>query len=189
MRMTETRVTEEGIDGLFQRFFRLFEIIPYSILALGARFVVALFFFRSALTRVDLKFDLLRFSVVKETETIQASWLSIPLPWTIKENQGFVFAEYKYFGYEMPEWFQNMSMHPIIWAESFIPILLMIGLASRFAAAVMCLMALMIGLVIYPQFFSKETLAIAVLAGLIMKGGPGVFSLDAPIRRMRWSDD
>lgn len=174
MRMTETRVTEEGIDGLFQRFFRLFEIIPYSILALGARFAVGLFFFRSALTRVDQKIDL--------------GFMSIPLPWTIKENQGFVFAEYKYFGYEMPEWFQNMSMHPIIWAESFIPILLMIGLASRFSAAVMCIMALMIGLVIYPQFFSKETLAIAVLAAMVMKGGPGVFSLDAVIRRVRWSN-
>lgn len=174
MRMTETRVTEEGIDGLFQRFFRLFEIIPYSILALGARFAVGLFFFRSALTRVDQKIDL--------------GFMSIPLPWTIKENQGFVFAEYKYFGYEMPEWFQNLSMHPIIWAESFIPILLMLGLAARFSAAVMCIMALMIGLVIYPQFFSKETLAIAVLAAMVMKGGPGVFSIDALIRRVRWSN-
>ena len=174
MRMTETRVVDEGIDRLFQGFFRLFEIIPYSILALGARFAVGLFFFRSALTRVDQKLDL--------------GFMSIPLPWTIKENQDFVFAEYKYFGYEMPEWFQSVSMHPIVWAESFIPILLMIGLASRFSAAIMCVMALMIGLVIYPQFFSKETLAIAVLAAMIMKGGPGFISLDAPIRRVRWSN-
>jgi len=174
MRMKETPLTEEGLDGLIQRFFRLFEIIPYSLLALGARFAVGLFFFRSALTRVDQKIDL--------------GFMSIPLPWTIKSNQGFVFAEYKYFGYEMPEWFHNISMHPIIWAQSFIPIFLMLGLASRFAAAVMCLMALIIGLVIYPNFFSKETLAIAVLAAMIMKGGPGAISLDAPIRRMRWSN-
>ena len=52
MNMTETRATEEGLDGLIQQTFRLFELIPYSLLALGARFAVGLFFFRSALTRV-----------------------------------------------------------------------------------------------------------------------------------------
>ena len=175
MRMTETRIVDGGVDGFFQVFFRLFELIPYSVLALGARFAVGLFFFRSALTRVDQKIDL--------------GFMSLPLPWTIKENQGFVFAEYKYFGFEMPEWFHNISMHPIVWAESIVPLFLMVGLASRFAAAVMCVMALMIGLVIYPAFFSKETLAIAVLAAMIMKGGPGVIALDYPIRKLRWSDN
>lgn len=175
MRMTETRVMDDGLDGLIQRIFRLFELIPYSILALGARFAVGLFFFRSALTRVDQKVDL--------------GFMSLPLPWTIKDNQGFVFAEYKYFGFEMPEWFHNITMHPIVWAESIIPLFLMVGLAARFSAAVMCIMALMIGLVIYPNFFSKETLAIAVLAAMVMKGGPGAFSLDAGIRRVRWSNN
>lgn len=188
MRMTETRVMDDGLDGLFQRFFRLFELIPYSILAFGARFAVGLFFFRSALTRVDQKFDLTKFAVITETEKVQASALSIPLPWTIKGNQGFVFAEYKYFGFEMPEWFHNITMHPVVWAESILPIFLMIGLAARFSAAGLCLMALMIGLVIYPQFFTKETLAIAVLAAMVMKGGPGVISIDALIRRVRWSN-
>ena len=172
MRMTETRVTEEGLDGLIQQTFRLFELIPYSLLALGARFAVALFFFRSALTRVGEKIDL--------------GFMSIPLPWAIADNQDFVFAEYKYFGFEMPEWFHAISMHPIVWAESIAPLFLMVGLASRYAAAVLCIMALVIGLVVYPNFFSKETLAIAVLAAIIIKGGPGFISLDAPLRRMRW---
>ena len=64
----------------------------------------------------------------------------------------------------------------------------MVGLASRYAAFVLCVMALVIGLVVYPNFFSKETLAIAVLAAIIFKGGPGIISLDAPLRRMRWSN-
>ena len=89
----------------------------------------------------------------------------------------------------MPEWFHAVSMHPIVWAESIVPLFLMVGLASRYAAAVMCIMALMIGLVVYPNFFSKETLAIAVLAAIIMKGGPGLIALDAPIRQMRWANN
>ncbi len=172
MRMKETQLREKGFDGLVQRFFRLFEFIPYSLLALGARFAVGLFFFRSALTRVDQKIDI--------------GFMSIPLPWTIKSNQEFVFAEYKYFGHAIPEWIHGILMHPVIWAESFIPILLMLGLASRFAAAVLFVMALVIGLVIYPDFFSRETLVIVVLAAMIMKGGPGVVALDAPIRQIRW---
>ena len=175
MRMTETRTTEEGLDGLIQQTFRLFELIPYSLLALGARFAVGLFFFRSALTRVGEKIDL--------------GFMSIPLPWAIADNQDFVFAEYKYFGFEMPEWFHAITMHPIVWAESIAPLFLMVGLASRYAAFVLCVMALVIGLVVYPNFFSKETLAMAVLAAIIFKGGPGLISLDAPLRRMRWPNN
>ena len=107
MKMTETKSTEEGLDGLVQQTFRLFELIPYSVLALGARFAVALFFFRSALTRVGEKIDL--------------GFMSIPLPWVIGEHQDLVFSEYKYFGFEMPEWFHAVSVHPIVWAESVFP--------------------------------------------------------------------
>ncbi len=175
MKMTETKSTEEGLDGLVQQTFRLFELIPYSVLALGARFAVALFFFRSALTRVGEKIDL--------------GFMSIPLPWVIGEHQDLVFSEYKYFGFEMPEWFHAVSVHPIVWAESVFPLLLMVGLASRYAAAVLCVMALTIGLVVFDNLFSKEALGFAVLAAIIVKGGPGVISLDAPLRRMRWANN
>ncbi len=175
MKMTETRLTELGLDGAMQQTFRLFESIPYSVLALGARLAVGLYFFRSALTRVSEKADI--------------GFMNLPLPWTIADSQAFVFADYKYFGYEMPGWFHTVSMHPIVWAECFLPLFLMVGLASRYAAAILCVMALTIGLVVYPDFFSKETLAIAVLAAMVAKGGPGVISLDAPLRQLRWASN
>ena len=115
--------------------------------------------------------------------------MSIPLPWVIGEHQDLVFSEYKYFGFEMPEWFHAVSVHPIVWAESVFPLLLMVGLASRYAAAVLCVMALTIGLVVFDNLFSKEALGFAVLAAIIVKGGPGVISLDAPLRRMRWANN
>ena len=49
-------------------------------------------------------------------------------------------------------------------------------------------MALTIGLVVFDNLFSKEALGFAVLAAIIVKGGPGVISLDAPLRRMRWAN-
>ena len=160
MKMTETKSTEEGLDGLVQQTFRLFELIPYSVLALGARFAVALFFFRSALTRVGEKIDL--------------GFMSIPLPWVIGEHQDLVFSEYKYFGFEMPEWFHAVSVHPIVWAESVFPLLLMVGLASRYAAAVLCVMALTIGLVVYDESSSpRRRSAIRRARGHDRQGRPG----------------
>lgn len=172
MQTTRTEVTRGGLDGLVQRLFRLFELIPYWLLALGARVAVALYFYRSALTRVDGKLDLGLFTV--------------PLPWTIKENQvTFLFPE-EYFGGNLPESLSTILAHLTVWAESVLPILLILGLASRFCALILGIMVLGIGLVIYPQFFSKEALHFAVLAFMIVKWGPGLVSLDAAIRRARW---
>lgn len=177
MTMTRTSdpspgVTRGGIDGLIQRLYRLFGLIPYWLLALGARVAVALYFHRSALTRVDAKLDL--------------GVISIPLPWTIKSNQvSFLFPS-EYFADALPMWLSTLLAHMTVWAESFLPILLILGFASRFCALALGVMVLGIGLVIYPDFFSKEALHFAVLAFLIVKCGPGLVSVDAGIRRARW---
>jgi putative oxidoreductase len=169
---THGGVTHGGIDGLIQRLFRLFELIPYWLLALGARVAVGLYFYRSALTRVETKLDLGLFS--------------IPLPWTIKQNQiDFLFPK-EYFAEALPQWLSTVLAHLTVWAESGLPILLILGFASRFSALVLGIMTLGIGLVIYPQFFSREALHFAVLAFLIVKMGPGLVSVDAGIRRARW---
>jgi putative oxidoreductase len=172
MELARTPVTRSGLDGLLERLFRLFELIPWWLLALGARVAVGLYFYRSALTRVGTKLDLGLFSV--------------PLPWTIKANQiGFLFPQ-EYFHDALPLWLTTVIAHLTVWAESCLPILLILGVASRLSALVLAIMTLGIGLVIYPQFFSKEALHFAVLALLIVKFGPGLVSIDAAIRRGRW---
>ena len=175
MTMARTPVTHGGIDGLIQRLFRLFELIPYWLLALGARIAVGLFFYRAALTWVETKLDLGLFS--------------IPLPWTIKANQiTFLFPQ-EYFANALPMWLSTVLAHMTVWAESCLPLLLIVGLASRFSAFVLGIMVLGIGLVIYPDFFWKEDLHFIVLAFLIVKMGPGLVSVDAGIRRMRWGSE
>lgn len=168
-------VTHGGIDGLIQRLFRLFGLIPWWLLALGARVAVALYFYRSALTRVDGKLDLGLFA--------------IPLPWTIKENQVSFLFPTEYFADALPMWLSTLLAHLTVWAECFLPILLILGLAARFSALALGVMVLGIGLVIYPDFFSKEALHFAVLAFAIVKFGPGLVSVDAAIRRGRWGKE
>jgi putative oxidoreductase len=164
MHMARTEVTRSGFGGMIQRIYTLFELIPYSLLALGARIAVALFFYRSALTRVDQKIDL--------------GIINFPLPWAVKDSQSFIFGDYKYFGSSLPESLNGIVMHLTIWAECVIPILLILGIASRFSAFILGVMALGIGLAIFPQFLTKESLHFAVLAFIIVKGGGGKISVD-----------
>ena len=62
------------------------------------------------------------------------------------------------------------------------PILLVLGLATRFGAAAMLGMALVIQLLVYPQNYPDHLLWSGPLLYLILRG-PGVLSLDHLIRR------
>ena len=72
------------------------------------------------------------------------------------------------------------------YSEFLFPILLVIGLASRFSAAALLCMALVIQIFVFPtsDHFFGWAITVIAMAAFIISRGPGVFSLDAIIARL-----
>ena len=71
------------------------------------------------------------------------------------------------------------------YAEFLFPILLVIGLASRFSASALLGMALVIQIFVFPTMdhFMGWAITVIAMAGFIISRGPGLFSIDALIGR------
>ncbi|MCX7146286.1 MAG: DoxX family protein [Sulfuritalea sp.] len=67
-------------------------------------------------------------------------------------------------------------------AEHLFPVLILLGLATRFSAVALLVMTLTIQLFVYPDAWPTHGVWAAVLIFLMVKG-PGVFSLDHLISR------
>ncbi len=71
------------------------------------------------------------------------------------------------------------------YAEHAFPILLVLGLATRFSALSLLLMTMVIQFFVYPEaWWATHILWVAMAAILVSRGG-GLFSLDAIVGKMR----
>jgi putative oxidoreductase len=127
---------------------RLCERIPYSLVALVARFAVASVFWRSGQTKVD---GLLH----------------------IKDNTLYLFRE----EYMVPLLPPDVAAYMATTAEHVFPILLIAGLASRLSALGLMVMTAVIQLFVYPDGWPDHILWFSLLL-LILARGPGAISLD-----------
>ena len=127
---------------------RLAERIPYSFVALVARFAVATVFWRSGQTKVE-------------------GFLQI------KDNTFFLFRE----EYKVPLLPPDLAAYLSTIAEHVFPVLLVVGLASRLSALGLMAMTLVIQLFVYPDGWPEHVLWFALLL-LIVARGPGALSLD-----------
>ncbi len=144
--------TRGGIAGMIGALIRLYERIPADLIAVLARVVVGLVFWNSARTKVD--------------------------GFTIKPSTYFLFKE----EYKVPLIAPEIAAYMATLAEHICPILLWIGLATRFSATALLIMTLVIQTFVYPGAYVTHGLwAVALL--YLMANGPGVLSLDHLIRR------
>lgn len=134
---------------------RLFERIPHSLLALIARLSIASVFWASARTKV-------------EEGTL----------FTLSDSAVYLFRE----EYRLPLLSPEIAAHLALINEHAMPILLVLGLASRFAAAVLLAMTLVIQLFVYPDAYGVHG-PWAVCLLYLMKYGPGLLSIDRLIAR------
>lgn len=127
----------------------LFNLIPCSLIALLARVVIGLVFFMSWRTKIDFE------------------------TWSIKPSTFFLFAN----EYRVPLIPSDLATYMATTAEFICPILIWIGLGTRFAAAALLGMTLVIQIFVYPNAFVTHGLwAVALL--FLMRFGPGKISLD-----------
>ena len=126
----------------------LFDRIPHDVVALALRVFPALVFFQSGRTKVEGLF-------------------------TIKESTWFLFKE----EYALP--FINSDLAAVMGttAEHVLPILMVLGLFTRFAALGLLGMTTVIEVFVYPDAWVTHGLWASAFLALIARG-PGRWSLD-----------
>jgi putative oxidoreductase len=128
------------------------ERIPYSLIALIARIPIAGVFWRSGQTKMD--------------------------GWSVSDSAVYLFAN----EFKLPVLSPWLAAHITAYAEHIFPILLVVGLATRFSALALLIMTAVIEIFVFPDAWPTHgTWAACFL--ILMWRGPGVVSLDYLIAR------
>ena len=125
--------------------------VPEGIALLLTRVALAGIFWRSGRTKVE-----------------EGTLLSI-------SDQAYFLFEYEYTGLPLSP---AIATPMATWAEHLFPLLLVLGLFTRFAALSLLLMTLVIQFLVYPEaWWATHILWVAMAAILVSRGG-GLFSAD-----------
>jgi putative oxidoreductase len=140
--------------GLVERLFALFGIIPHSLIALVARLSIAAVFWQSGQTKVD--------------------------GFMLNDTAVYLFEN----EYKLPLIDPTIAAHLAAVSEHLFPVLLVLGLGSRFAALALLGMTAVIEIFVYPAAWPTHGTWAACLLVIIARG-PGIISLDHLIARWR----
>ena len=132
--------------------------LPESLALLLTRVALAGIFWRSGRTKVE-----------------EGSALSI------SDNAYFLF-EYEYAGLPIPA---DIAAPMATYAEHLFPILLVLGLFTRFAALSLLVMTLVIQFFVYPDAWWTTHIVWVAMAAVLVSRGAGAISLDAPLASRR----
>jgi len=154
------------MNNLITRTLGLMERIPHSLIAFIARFSIAAVFWKSGQTKVEgLAIDLI-------DGTFQLGW-----PRLADSTIPLFQSEY-----HVPLLSPEIAAHLAAFAEHFLPVLILIGFATRFSALALLGMTLVIEVFVYPDAYPTHGTWAAVLLYL-MATGPGRLSIDHLIAR------
>lgn len=109
------------------------------------------------------------------TKVVEGSWL------TISDTTRFLF-ESDYSGVPLPP---ALAAPMATYAEHLFPILLVLGLTTRFSALALIGMTLVIQFFVYPEAWWSVHLVWVALAGVLVSRGGGLLSLDAGLAKLR----
>ena len=147
------RASAPSLACRLRRLTALGDAIPYSLVALAARVFPAAVFWQSGQTKLDAN-------------------------WHVSENAVYLFKE----EYQLPLVDPSLAAHLATFAEHLFPVLLVLGLATRFSALALLGMTAVIQLFVYPDAWPTHG-TWAALFLLLVARGPGVVSLDHLIGR------
>jgi len=153
-------------EQLIRRGIGLAQRIPDSLIALLGRFSIAAVFWKSGQTKVqgfaiDIVSGEFQFGVPRLSDSVIA-----------------LFRD----EYRLPLVPPELAAPLAAFAEHLFPLLILIGLATRFSAAALLVMTATIQLLVYPDAYPTHGVWAAVLLFLIAKG-PGAVSIDRLIAR------
>jgi putative oxidoreductase len=145
---------------------RAFAAMPESAVALLARFSLAGVFWRSGQTKVE------GFAIDLVEGRLDLGWPRL------SANAVDLFREEYRLPLLPPEWGALLAAT----GEHLLPALLLLGLATRFSAAGLLAMTVVIQLLVYPGAWPTHGVWAAALLWLMLRG-PGVLSLDHALAR------
>lgn len=153
--------SEAPVSSLYARFCGILSAIPHTFLALIARFSIAAVFWKSGQTKVQgFAIDL-----VEGTFTLGVPHFSDSAIDLFREE------------YKLPFLPPELAALLATIAEHALPVLILLGLATRLSALGLLGMTLVIQLFVYPGAYPLHGTWAAVLL-LLMIYGPGKVSLD-----------
>lgn len=152
------RLTQQLVDTLSH--------LPHSLTALLARFSIAAVFWQSGQTKIQ------GFAINLVDGTFELGMPSLA-PFTLA-----LFAD----EYQVPLLPIELAAYMATVAEHLFPILILLGLATRFSSLALLGMTLVIQVFVYPGAYATHGVWAAVLLWLISRG-PGVFAIDHLIAR------
>lgn len=175
--MSETTMTIENtlpqepalmakVKALMNRIVTLLGAIPDSLIAALGRFSIAAVFWKSGQTKVQ------GFAI-----DIVSGEFTLGIPRLSDSAVELFRSEYK-----LPLLPPELSAPLAAFAEHLLPLLILVGLATRFSALGLLVMTMTIQLFVYPDAYPTHGVWAAVLLFLIARG-PGVLSLDHLISR------
>jgi putative oxidoreductase len=144
--------SESVLVRIIQRSIVALDCLPYWFTALAARIFPAAVFWQSGQTKV-------------------AGWQLKPSTISLFENE-----------YKLPLIDPTIAAYVSAFSEHFFPILLVIGLATRFSALALLCMTAVIEIFVYPGAWPTHGVW-ATCFLVVIAGGPGWLSLDHLIAR------
>lgn len=153
--------TAERLRGLVLGCIRWMGAIPHSFIAALGRFSIAAVFWSSGQTKVE------GFVLNIVTGELQLGWPRL------SENAVALFQD----EYRLPLLAPGLAAMMAAAAEHVFPVLLLLGLATRFSALALLVMTLVIQVFVYPGAYATHGTWAAVLLCLVARG-PGRLSTD-----------
>lgn len=144
-----------------RRTIELFERIPHGFIASLARFAIAAVFWNSGQTKIE------GLAVNIVNGEFQLGWPRL------SDSAVALFRD----EYKLPFIAPELAAPLAATAEHVFPLLILVGLATRFSALALLVMTLVIQVLVYPGAYATHATWAAVLLYLMARG-PGWLSLD-----------
>ena len=173
-RAAERARRSRSVVGLMvDSFVSACSFIPYALVALALRLVMARVFFLDGQTRINGP----RFSLSTQ-DLLPGFDFSVVLPMEVKAQTFGAFLT-QYAALPVPP---MLAAYLVSYAEFILPIMLVLGLGTRFAALGLLIMTALIQIFVLPQALWSVHIYWAAILMVLLSRGAGQFSLDHIIR-------
>jgi putative oxidoreductase len=169
-RAAERARRSRSVSGLMvDSFVSACSFIPYAVVALALRLVMARVFFLDGQTRI---------SGPRISLSVYDFDFSVVLPFEVKAQTFGVFLS-QYFALPVPP---VLGAYLVSYAEFILPIMLVLGLGTRFAALGLLVMTALIQIYVVPQALWTTHIYWASILVVLLTLGAGKISVDSLIR-------
>ncbi len=153
-------------------------VIPYALVALGLRFVMARIFFLSGQGKIEGPVIPINLNILPISSSTPGFEFSVVLPAQIKDST-FQMFETQYANLPIAP---TVAAYLFTYAEFVLPICLVLGFATRFAALGLLIMTVLLQFYVLPAMWWPAHVYWASILLVLMSVGPGAISIDAIIR-------